>query len=38
VTLKGQKSEGMILTAQTADGSVVLIQPHKLVSSGAKIA
>lgn len=37
-TLMGHKSEGMILTAQNADGSVVLIQPHKLVSSGAKIA
>lgn len=37
-TLMRHKSEGMILTAQNADGSVVLIQPDKLVSSGAKIA
>ncbi len=37
-TLMGHKSEGMVLTAQNADGSVVLIQPQKVVSSGAKIA
>ncbi len=37
-TLMGQKSEGMILAAQNADGSVVLIQPQKTVSSGATIA
>ena len=37
-TLMGHKSEGMILTAQNADGSVVLIQPQKMISSGAKIA
>ncbi len=38
VTILGQKSEGMVLTAQNPDGTVVLIQPHKLVSSGVKIA
>lgn len=38
VTLFGHTSEGMILAAQTPDGGAVLIQPHKSVPSGAKVA
>ncbi len=38
VVLFGLKSEGMILAAQSSDGSLVLVQPEKTVASGAKIA
>lgn len=36
--LFGYTSEGMVLAAQESDGTMVLIQPHKMVSSGARIA
>ena len=37
-TLFGQKSEGMLLAAQNADGSLVLLQPERGVTSGAKVS
>lgn len=37
-SLFGHTSEGMILAAQNSDGSLVLIQPHKTVSSGVIVA
>jgi len=36
--LFGQKSEGMLLAAQDANGGMVLLQPEKGVSSGAQVA
>jgi methionyl-tRNA synthetase len=36
--LFGQKSEGMLLAAQNADGALVLLQPDRSVSSGARVA
>ena len=37
-TLFGQKSEGMLLAAHNADGSLVIVQPQKMVSSGARVS
>ncbi|NLG19461.1 MAG: methionine--tRNA ligase [Fibrobacter sp.] len=37
-TLFGLKSEGMLLAAKNADGSLIILQPEKQAVSGAKIS